>query len=118
MSAKTILIVDDDEIICHLLQFRLQLLGHQVFFSLKSLKLEKLIEKYNPAILIMDIFMPDKDGIELTRELLSRSPRPFIIAISSHTDYLKSIKKLGADKSYSKNDIESILKAVENYQIR
>lgn len=112
MSIKNVLIIDDDEIICTLLQFRLQQLGHQTFFSLTSTNLERLIERYHPAILILDIFMPEKDGIELISELKLLPDPPYIIAISSHHNYLNAITRLGADEAYRKDQIDSILQAV------
>lgn len=113
MPTKNILILDDDEIICTILQFRLQNLGYQAFFSLNPEEIYQLIEKYDPGILILDIFMPEKDGIEVVTELKALPRRPYIIAITSQWGYLDAIKTLGADEAFLKNEVEPILNSVE-----
>lgn len=113
MLTKNILIIDDDEIICTLLKFRLEELGYQAFYSQHPEEIFYLIEKYNPGILILDIFMPEKDGIEIILDLKARACSPYIIGITSQLAYLDAIKTLGANEAFPKNEITPILDSVK-----
>ena len=46
----------------------------------------KLAQKIKPDVIIMDIGMPDLNGIEATRQILAVLPRIKIIALSMHSD--------------------------------
>ena len=46
----------------------------------------KLVNKLKPDVIIMDISMPDLNGIEATRQILTESPEVKVIALSMHSD--------------------------------
>lgn len=46
----------------------------------------KLARKLKPDLIIMDISMPDLNGIEATRQIISESPAVKVIALSMHID--------------------------------
>jgi DNA-binding NarL/FixJ family response regulator len=46
----------------------------------------QLTERENPDVVVMDVSMPDLNGIDATRQILSRSPRTRVIALSMHSD--------------------------------
>jgi two-component system, NarL family, response regulator NreC len=46
----------------------------------------ELAKETSPDLIIMDINMPDLNGIEATRRILKESPRTKIIALSMHSD--------------------------------
>ena len=45
-----------------------------------------LVKEVNPDIVIMDVKMPDLNGIEATRQILSEYPKVTVIALSMHAD--------------------------------
>jgi DNA-binding NarL/FixJ family response regulator len=55
-------------------------------------------EKLRPDIVIMDVTMPELNGIEATRRLLELSPRTRVLALSMHKDsvYVREILRAGA----------------------
>ena len=59
----------------------------------------KLVEKSAPDIIIMDIQMPDLNGVEATRRVKEISPRTRIIALSMHKEsrFVNEMFKAGAD---------------------
>ena len=59
----------------------------------------KLIEEFSPQVVIMDISMPDLNGVEATRRILSKYPRIKIIALSMHSDSLFVLNMLNAGAS-------------------
>ena len=58
----------------------------------------RLVKQLSPDVVIMDISMPDLNGIEATRHIIADAPRVKIIALSMHSDghYVKELFKAGA----------------------
>lgn len=110
-NTETVLIVDDDEIALLMLKSSFELAGFNVVTTTKSPKVFDLFIEHNPVAIIVDIFMPDKDGIEVITELKKRNYDTLIIAISSYLDYLDIIMDFGADYAFSKQ--ESVQKIVD-----
>jgi DNA-binding NarL/FixJ family response regulator len=61
-------------------------------------KAVKLTKELEPDLVIMDISMPDLNGIEATRQIITQCPGVKIIALSMNTDkrYVKGMLKAGA----------------------
>lgn len=58
----------------------------------------KLVAKHNPEIVIMDVAMPEMNGMEATRKLASDHPEVKVIALSMHSDrlFVSEMLKSGA----------------------
>lgn len=58
----------------------------------------ELAEKLKPDVVIMDVTMPELNGIEATRRLIELSPRTRVLALSMHKDavYVREILRAGA----------------------
>jgi CheY-like chemotaxis protein len=66
-----------------------------------------LFQQHRPSLVITDLFMPNKEGIETIQEIRRLSPGTKIIAMSASTSatgklYLGAAKKLGADAILAK----------------
>ena len=48
----------------------------------------RLVGELSPNVVIMDVTMPDLNGVEATRQIVSQSPDVKIIALSMHSDTL------------------------------
>ncbi len=46
----------------------------------------QLADKFRPDLVVMDVSMPDLNGIDATRQIVSRSPKTRVIALSMHSD--------------------------------
>jgi len=58
----------------------------------------ELAERLQPEVVVMDVAMPELNGIEATRRLLTSSPRTRVLALSMHKDavYVREILRAGA----------------------
>ncbi|MAM34228.1 MAG: response regulator [Micavibrio sp.] len=103
-----ILIVEDDELVLETLKELLQSREHQVATAgngKEALQVLQAESKFD--VLISDIIMPEKEGIETISEAKKIQPALKVIAISgggrtNNLDFLKLAKKIGADKTLAK----------------
>jgi two-component system, NarL family, response regulator NreC len=58
----------------------------------------ELCQKLKPDVVVMDVTMPELNGIEATRRLIELSPRTRVLALSMHKDavYVREILRAGA----------------------
>jgi DNA-binding response OmpR family regulator len=102
-----ILVLDDELSILLMIKKMLEKAGHEVSLALNGKEGLELFEKNRPDLLITDIIMPEKEGLETIFELRRKYPKLKIIAISgggriSPDGYLPGAKLLGADMTFQK----------------
>ena len=68
-TAKTILIVDDDPEIVTMLSLRLGKRGYRVLTAVDGVQALAADKRERPALVILDVMMPGKNGWEVAREL-------------------------------------------------
>jgi len=76
----------------------------------------RLAKEMSPDVMIMDIGMPDLNGIEATRQILRETPRIKIIALSMHSSkkYIREMFKAGASGYLLKNcPFEELTEAIK-----
>lgn len=76
----------------------------------------ELLEKNSYDVIIMDIKMPKKTGIDTTKEIVKKYPNAKVLALSMHDeqDYIVKMLQAGAKGYLLKNSSkEELLKAVE-----
>ncbi len=69
IDKQKVLVVEDDEQILDALKDMLNMAGYDVATAIDGFKGLKVCKEYKPDILISDIVMPEKDGIEMVREI-------------------------------------------------
>ncbi len=118
-NSSTILIIDDDEISLLILQNAFETEGYNVVTTTDSTKAEELFIQHSPHTVILDIFMPDRDGFEVIKDIKSRHENCRIIAISANERYLPAIKALGATatvhKSAMPDEIVATVRGLPDY---
>jgi CheY-like chemotaxis protein len=109
-----ILVVDDDAEIRGLLTHVLGRAGHEITEATDGNMAIRLHKEAPADLVITDLLMPGKGGIELIVELHRDFPDLKIIALSG-TEYLDLACELGAACAFSKpTPTEQILKAVRD----
>lgn len=98
-SSGTVALVDDESHIRETVGYALEREGYQVSTYADGLEAWKSFEQALPDLVILDILMPQMDGLELCRKLRERSERLPIIFLTSRDDELDRVLglELGAD---------------------
>ncbi len=86
MSRPSILIVDDNESNVRLLEATLLAHPYVVRTAMDAEEAIKVLETFEPRLILMDIQLPGMDGLELTR-LLKRDPARRHIVVLALTAY-------------------------------
>jgi|SRR5450759_1175353 CheY-like chemotaxis protein len=102
-----ILVMDDEPFILLMIKKMLEKEGHEVDLALNGNDGLELFEKFKPDLVITDIIMPQKEGLEIILELRQKYPDLKIIAISGGgrvgpDGYLPGAKLFGADMVFQK----------------
>ena len=83
----------------------------------------QLTKKLAPDIVIMDVAMPDLNGIEATRQIVAECPGVRVIAVSMHSDrrYVSEMLKAGAaaylSKDYAFDELENAIRTVMSKKV-
>jgi DNA-binding response OmpR family regulator len=102
-----ILLVDDDEPLRKMLCLILVKMGHQVLEARDGNEALHLCQAEPPELVLTDLIMPEKEGLETIGELRRLHPEVKIIAMSGGgrgdlVDYLKVAKQMGAARALNK----------------
>lgn len=102
-----ILVVDDDEQVLALLKAMLEREGWDVDAVGDGLVAVQVFDPDRHALVITDIVMPGKEGIETIMELRARKPDLAVIAISGGgrigpQDYLAWVRRCGVRHTFTK----------------
>jgi UDP-3-O-[3-hydroxymyristoyl] N-acetylglucosamine deacetylase len=95
---ETVLVVDDEERIRSSLRGILSDEGFRVLDTGDAPSVMTMIERETPALVLLDVWMPDLDGIELLRRIKNERPQVPVIMISGHANIQSAVAatKLGA----------------------
>src|SRR5260370_37787243 len=77
-----ILVVDDDHDICEVLEMGLTHAGHEVRVAADGASALRLVRAQPLHLIITDIFMPGKEGIETIMEIRRDFPAVKVVAVS------------------------------------
>lgn len=72
-NPKTILLVDDEESTLDFLEYNLTKSGYEVYKTNNGIEAIKLAEKVKPRLILLDVMMPEMDGIETCLEIRKKS---------------------------------------------
>jgi len=120
MSKVRILVADDHGVVRRGL--RLQLEQHEDFEvageAADGREAVRLAEDVQPDVVIMDIAMPNLNGIEATAQIVKRNPKTGVIILSMHSDETYIVRTLAAGakgyllKDTAEADLQRAVRAV------
>lgn len=116
-SAKTILVVEDEPSLAIVLCEYLAQAGFQTHIIDNGLEVIDWVKQHNPDLLILDLMLPYRDGLDIYRELRTFSQVPVVMATArvDEIDRLLGLE-LGADdyicKPYSPREVVARIKNV------
>lgn len=117
---KKILIIEDEADIVRMLEYNLKKEGFRVIASFDGLNGLRLARKESPDIVLLDLMLPQMDGLEVTREIkkaeaTAHIPIIMLTAKAQETDKVVGLE-LGADdyitKPFSPRELIARIKAV------
>ena len=91
-----ILLIEDDESIFNFLKPLLENEQYQVLHSPTIKEAEMLLRTYPIELILLDLGLPDKDGLEFLQEFRQENQTP-IIVISARTDEASKVAALDLD---------------------
>jgi len=111
---KKILIVDDEKPISDIIKFNMTKEGYEVVTAFNGREAIELFEAEKPDIIILDLMLPEIDGLEVAKTIRKTSSVPIIMLSAKDSEFDKVIGlELGADDYVTKpfNPIELIARA-------
>ena len=117
MNSKTILVVEDEASIAEVVSLYLKRAGYNVQIATDGKRAMILFERQMPDFVILDLMLPEVDGLSLTRWLRDRSDVP-IIMLTARREEIDRISglEMGADdyvvKPFSPQELVSRVRAV------
>ena len=117
MSRETILVVDDEPHIVELAKLYLENEGYQVVSASDGAQALDEVETEKPALIILDLMLPEIDGWEVCRQVRAKSSLPVIMLTARSDDVDKIVGlELGADdyvtKPFNPRELVARVKAV------
>lgn len=109
MKKDLIMIIEDEEVISQFISLKLQIEGYKTIEANNGSKGLSLISSHCPDLILLDLGLPDIDGIDVITEIRSWSTVPIIVISARHDNHyiIESLEK-GADDYITKpfdNDI-------------
>jgi DNA-binding response OmpR family regulator len=117
LAATTILLVEDDADTARSLSKALESSGYRVTCVETGTEARAVLEHFQPDLILLDLMLPDTDGLVLTTALKSLTKAPIIIC-SARTEQVDRVLglKLGADdfvaKPFDLDELEARIEAV------
>lgn len=113
---KKILVVDDEKPIADIIKFNLQKEGYEVYCAYDGLDALSKVEEVRPDLILLDIMLPLKDGMEVCREVRKKHDMPIIMLTAKDSEIDKVLGlELGADdyvtKPFSTRELLARVKA-------
>jgi DNA-binding response OmpR family regulator len=119
-----ILIIDDDHMVRETLRVILTAAGYEVALANDGKEGLNAFARFQPHLIITDILMPEKEGMETIQDLRQQAPDLPIIAISGggrvgNMSFLKVAQHFGANRTFAKPfEPDDILSAVNDLLVK
>jgi two-component system, response regulator, stage 0 sporulation protein F len=94
---KTVLIADDDRNLRRLYKAELEAEGYRIMLAENGSQATDMMERENPDVVVMDLRMPEVDGLEAMAKILKKNSRVPIILNSAYSYFQDDFLTWAAD---------------------
>ncbi len=113
---KKILVVDDEKPISDIVKFNLNKEGYEVYTAYDGEEALEKVEEVDPDLVLLDLMLPKKDGLDVCREIRKTHDMPIIMVTAKDSEIDKILGlELGADdyvtKPFSNRELIARVKA-------
>lgn len=117
MAKQRILVVDDDENICDLVRLQLEMAGYDPVCAYNGREAISMARDQKPSLIILDLVLPEVDGLEVCREVRRFGNVPIIMLTAKADEFDRVLGlEMGADdyvtKPFSSRELLARTKAV------
>lgn len=120
--AKTILVVEDDKVVNRLVAEHIERMGCVAKAAYTWAEAEQYLARHEPALVLMDVRLPDANGMDLLPEL---APEQTVIVITAYASVKEAVKAMQAGvedyltKPISLEELEIVVRrTLDNVAIR
>lgn len=116
VAYEKILIIDDEKPISDIIKFNLNKEGYETITAFDGREALKKFEEESPDLIILDLMLPELDGLEVAKEVRKTSHIPIIMLSAKDSEFDKVIGlEIGADdyvtKPFSNRELLARVKA-------
>ncbi|MDR2920127.1 MAG: response regulator transcription factor [Tannerella sp.] len=118
MNAIKVLFIDDDVALGQIVTLALNENGYEAHYQTSLIAVKSIVSELNPDIIILDVEIGNKNGIDAAPDFRTVAPDTPILFISSHVDSANVVSALNAGgMAYLKKpfEIEELLAYIKRY---
>jgi DNA-binding response OmpR family regulator len=117
MNGPLILVVDDERSISEVVSLYLNRAGYRVKIAYDGLSALQMIQSQKPDLIVLDLMLPEVDGLEITQRLRAAGDTPIIMVTARRAEADRILGlEMGADdyvvKPFSPQELVSRVRAV------
>ena len=116
MKSLNILVIDDEKVICDACKMVLGEKGHRIDVCLNGISGQAALKRKPYDILLLDMKLPDIDGMEILMGIMDSQPAPCVVVMSGYStlsNALQAMKKGAADYLAKPFTDDELLEAVK-----
>ncbi|MGE5174233.1 MAG: response regulator [Betaproteobacteria bacterium] len=123
-TKKKVLIVDDEYLIRYSMQILIGHEGYEALTAESGLEALRLLEEHKPEIVILDVHLPDSNGLLILKTIKEISPSATVIMVTGCPDIESSVEamKMGAlnylEKPINIDELKALMHATEQQSPR
>lgn len=102
-QGKTVLVADDDRLVRETFRYTMEEEGYTVHTANDGAEAIRILSEERIDVALIDVFMPEKDGLETILDIRKHHPSTLVFAMSGYAGkgsqkYLSIAEKFGADR--------------------